>query len=115
MKWYLQVLKNYAVLKGRARRKEYFMFLLINILAIIVLSVLDAVLGTYLLAIIYCLATLIPSFAVTVRRLHDTGRSGWWILICVIPFIGSIVYFIFTVLDSQKGSNKFGPNPKELA
>ena len=63
----------------------------------------------------YSLAIIVPSLAVTVRRLHDVGRSGWWILISLIPLIGGIVIFVFMVLDSHEGENRFGPNPKEVA
>jgi uncharacterized membrane protein YhaH (DUF805 family) len=117
--WYLEVLRKYAVFSGRARRKEYWMFLLINIIITIVLIAIDSLIGTFrpragvgLLEGLYSLAVLIPSLAVTVRRLHDIGRSGWWILIGLIPFIGGIVLLIFALLDSEPGSNEYGPNPK---
>jgi len=118
--WYLDALKKYAVFSGRARRKEYWMFLLINILISVVLIAIDSLIGTFnpqtgvgLLQGFYSLAVLIPTIAVTVRRLHDTGRSGWWILISLIPVVGSIVLLIFMLLDSQPGVNQYGPNPKE--
>ena len=119
MNWYLGALKKYATFEGRARRKEYWFFVLFNVLAIIVLEILDVVLGTFsqetgfgLLSGLYAIAVLLPSLAVTVRRLHDTDRSGWWILINFIPLIGAIVLLIFTLLDGTPGSNRFGPNPK---
>ena len=119
MNWYLEALKKYATFEGRARRKEYWFFVLFNVLAIIVLEILDVVLGTFsketgfgLLSGLYAIAVLLPSLAVTVRRLHDTDRSGWWILINFIPLIGAIVLLIFTLLDGTPGSNRFGPNPK---
>ena len=119
MSWYLEVLKNYAVFDGRARRKEYWMFALINVVITFVLILIDSLIGTFspqagigLLSGLYALAVLIPSIAVTVRRLHDTGRSGWWILITLIPIIGGIVLLIFMLLDSQPGANQYGPNPK---
>ncbi|GAB4342018.1 MAG: DUF805 domain-containing protein [Candidatus Abyssubacteria bacterium] len=96
MKWYLQVLKKYAVFSGRAQRMEYWMFFLFNL-------------------IIAMLAVLLPGVAVTVRRLHDTGRSGWWLLIGFVPLIGGIVLLVFMVFDSQPGQNEYGPNPKALA
>ena len=84
MSWYLEVLQKYAVFDGRARRKEYWVFLLINILVSVVLIAIDNLIGTFspqvgvgLLQGLYSLAVLIPSLAVTVRRLHDTGRTGW--------------------------------------
>ena len=122
MNWYLHVLKNYATFSGRARRKEYWMFFLISALISIVLTLLDILLGTYsveyeagLFSGLYSLLILIPSIAVVVRHLHDTDRSGWWILISLIPLIGVIVLFVFICLDSQPGTNRFGANPKEAA
>src|SRR4051794_38300150 len=117
--WYLDALKKYAVFSGRARRKEYWMFLLINILISVALIAIDSLIGTFspqtgvgLLQGLYALAVLIPSIAVIVRRLHDTGRSGWWILVALIPLIGGIVLLVFMVLDSELGANQYGPNPK---
>ena len=119
MNWYLEVLKKYAVFSGRARRKEYWMFFLFNLIITLVLALIDSLTGTFssqaglgLLSGLYSLAVLIPSIAVTVRRLHDTGRSGWWILIGLIPVIGGIILLIFMVLDSEPGENQYGPNPK---
>jgi uncharacterized membrane protein YhaH (DUF805 family) len=119
MNWYLEALKKYAVFSGRARRTEYWMFILFNIIITVVLALIDILTGTFspqagvgLLGGLYALAVLIPSIAVTVRRLHDTGRSGWWILIGLVPVIGTIVLLIFMVQDSQPGENQYGPNPK---
>ncbi|MED4533474.1 DUF805 domain-containing protein [Metabacillus fastidiosus] len=113
MHWYLEVLKKYAVFQGRARRKEYWMFTLFNVLISIVLSIIEVV-GDMpsILTGIYSLAILLPSLAVTARRLHDIGKSGWWILISLIPLIGAIVLLVFTCQDSEEGSNKYGSNPK---
>ena len=120
MNWYLEVLKKYAVFKGRARRKEYWYFILFNTIISFVLSVMEEAAGGLgpeevvgLLGGIYALAMLIPTLAVSVRRLHDTGRSGWWILIVLIPFIGFIVMLVFMVLDGTPGQNQYGANPKE--
>ena len=116
MNWYLHVLKNYATFSGRARRKEYWMFFLISALISIVLTLLDILeYEAGLFSGLYSLLILIPSIAVVVRRLHDTDRSGWWILISLIPLIGVIVLFVFMCLDSQPGTNRFGANPKEAA
>ena len=122
MNWYLQALKQYAVFKGRARRKEYWFFALFNLIVSVVLTVvdymtgsLDPELGVGLLSGIYSLAILIPSLAVTVRRLHDTDRTGWWVLIAFIPLIGAIVLLVFMLLDSKPGDNRYGPNPKGVA
>ncbi|PCC99642.1 DUF805 domain-containing protein [Halopseudomonas pelagia] len=121
MDWYLEVLRKYAVFSGRARRKEYWFFTLFNLLAMLVLSFIDGMIGMYsleagvgVLSGIYALGILIPSLAVTVRRLHDTSRTGWWILLAFIPLIGAVVLLIFTVLDSTPGSNKYGPDPKGM-
>jgi uncharacterized membrane protein YhaH (DUF805 family) len=110
--WYLAVLKNYAKFSGRARRKEFWMFALINFVIMVVLSALDMALGFGLLGAIYALAVLIPSLAVGCRRLHDIGKTGWWQLIGLVPFIGLIVLIIFFVMDSNPGDNQYGPNPK---
>ncbi len=120
MNWYLEVLKKYAVFSGRARRKEYWYFVLFNIIISIVLAVIDGVTGSFsaeagmgLLGGIYTLAVLIPGIAVSVRRLHDTERSGWWLLIALVPLIGVIVLLVFMVQDSKLGQNQYGANPKE--
>lgn len=120
MNWYFEVLKKYAVFGGRARRKEYWYFALFNIIVSIILGVIDGVTGSFspeagigLLGGIYSLAVLIPAIAVSVRRLHDTDRSGWWLLIALIPIIGAIVLLVFMVQDSKPGQNQFGSNPKE--
>ena len=119
MSWYLEALKKYAVFSGRSRRREYWYFVLFNIIVGIVLGWIDALLGTRgsyagagLLSGIYGLAVIIPSLAVTVRRLHDIDRSGWWILIALVPLIGVIVLLVFALLDSTPGDNRYGPNPK---
>ncbi|WP_309043622.1 DUF805 domain-containing protein [Marinobacter sediminicola] len=122
MNWYLQVLKKYAIFNGRARRAEYWWFVLFNIIISLALGAIDGVTGTFspeaglgLLGGLYTLAVLLPSLAVTVRRLHDTGRSGWWFLMVFVPLIGAIVLLVFMVLDSKPGQNQYGPNPKEAA
>lgn len=113
--------KKYACFSGRARRQEYWLFVLFNIIAGIIVGVVSGVLVSVtnvtafaFLGTIYNLAVLIPGFAVLFRRLHDTGRSGWWWLIAFIPFIGWIVLLVFCCLDSQPGENQYGPNPKGL-
>lgn len=120
MNWYLKVLRQYADFTGRARRKEYWMFVLINMIISIALIFVDMLVGTLnkelglgLTSGLYTLAILIPSIAVAVRRLHDTDRSGWWMLIVLVPFLGAIVLLVFLVMDGTPGSNRFGPNPKE--
>lgn len=120
MNWYIEVLKKYAVFSGRARRKEYWFFVLFNIIISFVLGFIDAMAGTFsgengvgLLGGIYSLAVIIPGIAVTVRRLHDINRTGWWALIILIPLIGALVLLVFTVQDSTPGENQYGQNPKE--
>lgn len=122
MQWYLKVIRNYVGFSGRARRTEFWMFALINFLITLVLAFLDGMLGLTnmetgmgLLQGVYSLAVLLPSLAVAVRRLHDTGRSGWWLLIAFIPVVGWIVLLVFYCLDSQPGDNAHGPNPKGVA
>jgi uncharacterized membrane protein YhaH (DUF805 family) len=115
MDWYVKVLKQYVDFGGRARRKEYWMFVLISFLIAIAIGIVDAMIGWGVLGFVYALAVLLPSIAVTVRRLHDTGRTGWWILIALVPFIGWIILLVFMVLDGQPGDNAYGPNPKAAA
>jgi uncharacterized membrane protein YhaH (DUF805 family) len=113
MNWYLEVLKKYAVFDGRARRTEYWMFVLFSVIIAIVLGVVEGIVGgPGVLGALYGLAVLVPSLAVGARRLHDTNRSGWWLLIGLVPVIGVIVLLVFMVADSQPGSNQYGPNPK---
>ena len=121
MNWYLKVLKQYADFSGRARRKEYWMFVLFNMIFAIVATILDNVLGIAMEGIgygplygLYALAMLIPGLAVAVRRLHDVGKSGWMILIALIPLIGSIWFLVLMVTDSNAGENQYGQNPKEV-
>ena len=107
--WYLGVLKKYAVFSGRARRKEYWMFTLFNILIAFLLGILETIIGAGdILSNLYSLAVLIPGIAVGVRRLHDTDRSGWWLLL-------PIVNIVFLALEGQSGTNRFGSDPKEAA
>jgi uncharacterized membrane protein YhaH (DUF805 family) len=119
MNWYIDVLKKYAVFTGRAQRAEYWYFALFNLLIMIALTVIDSLLGTYnpaaglgLFSGIYALAVLLPAIGVAIRRLHDTSRTGWWVLLALIPVIGPIVLIVFFVMDSTPGENQYGPNPK---
>ena len=108
-------LGQYAGFSGRARRSEYWWFYLFAVLVYAVAAGIDAVIGVTAVIIIATLGLIIPTLAVTVRRLHDTSRSGWWILIGFVPLIGAIVLFVFEVLDSTPGTNEYGPSPKEAA
>ncbi|MEX0734412.1 MAG: DUF805 domain-containing protein [Steroidobacteraceae bacterium] len=122
MNWFIVVLKKYATFSGRAQRAEYWFFVLFYILIFIGLTIIDSVTGTLnplygfgLLGGLFALSMLIPSIAVGVRRLHDTGRSGWWMLLALVPLIGGIILLVFFCLDSQPGDNAYGPNPKAVA
>ncbi len=117
MSWYLAVLKNYAGFSGRARRKEYWMFTLINfIIAAVLYAIFLATRSTVvdILLIVYFLGVLIPGIAVTVRRLHDTGRTGAWYFIAFVPFIGGIWLLVLTILEGNSGPNEYGADPKAV-
>ena len=124
MEWYIKVLKQYADFGGRARRKEYWMFTLFNVIIICALTLVMligtatkssglSIIGT----VLYCgyaLAIIVPSLAVCVRRLHDIGKSGWYYFIGLIPLVGGIILLIWFCKESQAGENEYGANPKEL-
>jgi len=120
MKWYLKVLKQYADFSGRARRKEYWMFFLFNMIFAFIAMILDNLFGLIIspeipygaFYILYALAVFIPGLAVMVRRLHDVGKSGWMFLIALIPIIGAIWLLVLLATDSAIGTNKWGNNPK---
>lgn len=125
MNWYLRVLNQYSDFNGRARRKEYWMFALVNFIISLAIVGLDNalgqsfsytgnVLGAGVFNSIYNLLILIPSLAVAVRRLHDVGKSGWMLLIGLIPLVVAIWLLILLLRDSEAGENKYGPNPKDL-
>lgn len=115
MNWYLEVMKKYAVFSGRARRKEYWMFFLFNVIISFAIGFVFGFIGgaigigtslSTLINAIYSLVIFVPGIAVAVRRMHDIGRSGWWIL---FPFVN----LVFLCLDSQPNENEYGRNPKE--
>lgn len=115
MNWYLECWKKYVDFSGRARRTEYWMFVLFNALAAFAIAIVDNLLGLCgALGGLYSLAALLPGLAVLVRRLHDTDRSGWMVLIALIPFVGAIILLVFLCGDSRPGDNRFGPNPKGM-
>jgi len=117
MNWYIAVFKKAFEFKGRSCRAEYWYFFLFNIIAGIVLAIVDSIIGTGhigqsgLLSSIYTLIALIPGIAVSIRRMHDTDRSGWWVLLPLIPLIGFIVFLIFAAQRGTAGNNRFGPSP----
>jgi uncharacterized membrane protein YhaH (DUF805 family) len=118
MNWYLAVLKNYVGFSGRARRTEYWMFALFNFIIFVVLAILAAITKSYFFWILYGLyglGVLLPSLAVTWRRMQDTGRNGLWILLGLIPFVGGIILLIFMILPGTPGTNEFGPEPAAIA
>lgn len=114
MNYFMDALQRYADFTGRARRKEYWMFFLFYLIFYIGTVIIDAVLGTNFFALIFALGLFVPSIAIAARRLHDTGRSGWWQLIALLPIIGAIVVLVFLVLDSTE-DNQYGPNPKGVS
>lgn len=114
-------LSKYADFTGRARRSEYWYFFLFEILVSIAAAIIDAILGTRntaggggVVGLIASLALFLPGLAVTIRRLHDVGRSGWWWLIWLIPIVGWIVMLVWMCTDSQRGRNRYGASPKEI-
>ncbi len=113
MNWYIKCFKQYADFSSRARRTEYWMFTLFNFIASLIVGLIGAAVGEWI-CYVYSLAILIPSLAVSVRRLHDIGKNGWWILINLIPLIGQIWFIVLAVTDSQPGSNEWGENPKGM-
>jgi len=121
MDWMLMPLRRYAEFSGRSRRKEYWMFVLFQIIVGVVLGIIEGavglsgtIAGAYgPLSLLFGLAMLIPGIAVGIRRLHDTDRSGWWLLIALVPLIGAIVLIVFFVMDGTRGPNRFGPDPKD--
>lgn len=100
--------------EGRARRKEYWMFVLVNMIISLVLTLTENTFlnGSPMLSGIYSLAVLIPGIAVSIRRLHDICKSGWYLLISLIPLIGGIWLLFLTATDSEPGANQYGDNPK---
>lgn len=120
MDWMLMPLRRYAEFSGRSRRKEYWMFFLLQLIVYVVLSVIEGALGlTGMIAgaygpltALFALGFLIPGIAVGIRRLHDTDRSGWWLLLAFVPLVGAIVLLVFFVMDGTNGPNRFGPDPK---
>ena len=112
MNYYLGAWKNYVGFSGRARRAEYWQFVLFNIIALAICFVIDLAIKSPVLYLLYVLASLLPSLAVGVRRLHDTDRSGWWLLIGLVPLVGGIVLLVFACLEGNRGPNKYGADPK---
>ena len=120
MNWYLTVLKKYADFSGRARRKEYWMYFLFNMIFLIAAAVIDTLAGLQFSPLVpygyvymaYALGTFIPGLAVGVRRLHDVNKSGWWMFIVLVPIVGSIWLLVLWCTAGDAGENRFGPDPK---
>lgn len=113
MYWFLKCLKqHYADFKGRARRKEYWMYILFYAIGAVIVTLVAGLIRFPLLASLYSLALLVPTLAVAVRRLHDIGKSGWWLLIGLVPVVGGIWLLVLLCLDSQPDNNAWGANPK---
>jgi uncharacterized membrane protein YhaH (DUF805 family) len=109
MQWYLKALRQYVDFDGRSGRAEYWMFVLFNVGITLMLMIIDAALGTPL-HLIYLLATLLPSWALGARRLHDIGRSGWWQLLSVIPIVGAIILIVWLATEGHPDPNQWGAN-----
>ncbi len=120
MSWYITCWKKYVDFSGRARRREYWWFYLINSIIASILAMIAVFTSRetnispfYWVAVLFSLAIILPSLAVQIRRLHDVGKSGWWIFISLVPFIGGLWLLVLMLSDSQAGTNQYGPNPKE--
>lgn len=109
MDYIIKCLKQYADFSGRARRSEYWTFFLAYT---VVYFIIDSVLGLSFVAYIYALLLILPILAVSARRMHDIGKSGWWILIQIVPIVGNIIFIALSLFDSKPGDNQYGPNPK---
>lgn len=116
-----EALKRYAEFSGRSRRKEFWLFILLSVILNLFATVLDLTVFSSMLieaemgivSAVVVLALLVPSLSVQVRRLHDTNRSGWWILLAFLPILGGLVLLVFNCLDGTPGDNRFGPDPKQ--
>ena len=109
------ITEHYIDFQGRCARREFWYYVLAYFVCYIILAIIQGIIGTSLLTGLFSLALLLPGLGISVRRLHDIDRSGWWLLIGFIPFIGPIVLLVFFILDSQAVENTYGPNPKAVA
>jgi len=121
MRWFLRALKKYADFEGRARRREYWFFSLFSMIGLWLSFLVDLAFGmgyegTWFggpTSILYQMALFVPSVAVSIRRLHDTGRNGWWLAVVAVPVVGAVALLVFCASDGRPGANQYGPNPKE--
>lgn len=115
MHYFTDVVKKYVDFSGRARRQEYWMYTLIYVALLIVVMIVDLTLGTYpLLYSLLALGLFLPSLAVGVRRLHDQDKSGWWVLVGIIPFVGWIWAIVLMATEGNPNPNQYGPSPKAV-
>jgi uncharacterized membrane protein YhaH (DUF805 family) len=115
MNYYINALKNYAVFDGRETRKSYWMFILFNLVIVAVLSFIDSFIGgeeLNILTTIYGLAVLLPTIGIAVRRLHDTERSGWWLLISFVPLVGAIILIVLLALPTKGTGASVAPTTR---
>lgn len=115
MDWFKKGIRNYANFSGRARRKEYWYFVLVQMGLVIIAMILDVIIFNSEIGLFYIVVALglfLPGLAVTIRRLHDTSRSGWWFLISILPLIGSIILLVFLASDTKLEINQWGPPAK---
>lgn len=114
--YYIQAFQKYGQFSGRATRAEYWWFYLVTFAVYILASILDSILSIPfgLISTIYSFGSFIPTLALLVRRLHDTGKNGWFLLVIFIPFLGILLFVISMFTDSTPGDNKYGPNPKGI-
>jgi len=115
VQWYIRALKKYAVFTGRARRKEYWMYTLVNCVALAVLTVIGRAAHTTVPYLVYTAAVFLPSVGVLVRRLHDTSHSGWALLLFFIPLVGIVLFLVYTCSEGDRGQNAHGLDPKMAA
>lgn len=114
MNWFIDAFKNALNFSGRSSRKAYWMFFLFCMIGGFVVGLIDGVLGTTVLSGLYGLVIFLPSLALTVRRLHDTDRSGWWCLIGLVPILGGLALLVLMILEGTHGDNRFGADPRAL-
>lgn len=111
--WRRALTERYTDFAGRSRRMEYWSWVLVNFVIGLVISALFAVAELFVfLYIVWVLAIIVPGIAVAIRRLHDTDKSGWWLFIAVVPFVGPLVLLVFFLMDSTRGTNQYGPSEK---
>lgn len=118
MNYYSICLSRFAGFSGRARRREYWTFVLVNCLIALLLLTLGLAFGedspaSNIMVTIFYLIMLVPNLSVSVRRLHDIGKSGWYMFLSLIPLIGGLILLIWSLMDSEPGENQYGKNPKE--